>query len=123
VVDVQAAPPPPVDECVSDSTVGSDNKAPAASCRAPSKVVVSRHTRQTTGKIPASQAAAQIAEAKKRRGKWTRSAVSADTTTVSSDVKTIDVEYDEGDMQSPKATTAPSPGGQAAEMPHPAPRA
>jgi hypothetical protein len=75
------------------------------------------------GKIPASQAATQITEAKKRRGKWTRSAVSADTTTVSSDVKTIDVEYDEGDMQSPKATTAPSPGGQVAETPHPAPRA
>jgi hypothetical protein len=81
-------------------------------------------TRQTAGKILASQAATQIAEAKKRRGKRTRSAVSTDTTTtVSSDVETIDVEDNKGDVQSPKATTAPSPRGQAAEMPHPAPRA
>jgi hypothetical protein len=35
---------------------------------------------------------------KKRRGKRTRSVVSADTTTKSSDVKTIDVEEDEGDV-------------------------
>jgi hypothetical protein len=35
---------------------------------------------------------------KKRRGKRTRSAVSADTTTKSSDVRTIDVEEDEGDV-------------------------
>jgi hypothetical protein len=61
------------------------------------------------GKIPASQAATQVAEAKKRRGKRTRSAVSADTTTKSSDVETIDVEGEEGDMQSPRTTTAPSP--------------
>jgi hypothetical protein len=61
------------------------------------------------GKIPASQATTQVAEVKKRRGKRTRSAVSADTTTKSSDVETIDVEEDEGDVQSPKATTAPSP--------------
>jgi hypothetical protein len=61
------------------------------------------------GKIPTSQATAQVADAKKRRGKRTRSAVSPDTTTKSSDVKTIDVEEDEGDVQSPKATTAPSP--------------
>jgi hypothetical protein len=39
----------------------------------------------------------------------------------SSDVKTIDVEEDEGDVQSPKATTAPSPGRQAAETPRLAP--
>jgi hypothetical protein len=64
-------------------------------------VTVSRRTRQTTGKIPASQAATQVAEAKKRRGKWTRSAVSADTTTISSDVETIDVDDEEGDAQSP----------------------
>jgi hypothetical protein len=61
------------------------------------------------GKIPAFQATTQVAEVKKRRGKRTRSAVSADTTTKSSDVETIDVEEDEGDVQSPKATTAPSP--------------
>jgi hypothetical protein len=61
------------------------------------------------GKIPASQATTQVAEVKKRRGKRTRSTVSADTTTKSSDVETIDVEEDEGDVQSPKATTAPSP--------------
>jgi hypothetical protein len=48
--------------------------------------------------------------------------VSADTTTVSSDVETIDVE-DEGDVQSPKATSAPSPGKQAAETPRPTPGA
>jgi hypothetical protein len=66
----------------------------------------------------------QIAEAKKRRGKRTRSTVSADNiTSVSSDVDTIDVEDNMGDVQSPKATTAPSPGGQVAETPHPAPRA
>jgi hypothetical protein len=123
VADVQAAPPPPVDEYVSDSMVGSDNEAPATSRRAPSRVAASWCTRQTAGKIPTSQATTQIAEAKKRRGKQTRSAVSADTTTtVSSDVETIDVEDYEGDMQSPKATTAPSPEGQVAETPHPTPR-
>jgi hypothetical protein len=39
----------------------------------------------------------QVAEAKKRRGERTRSVVSADNTTFSSDVETIDVE-DEGDV-------------------------
>jgi hypothetical protein len=48
--------------------------------------------------------------------------VSADTTTVSSDVETIDVE-DEGEVQSPKATSASSPGKQAAETPRPTPGA
>jgi hypothetical protein len=49
--------------------------------------------------------------------------VSADTTTiVSSDVETINIEDNKGDVQSPKATTAPSPRGQAAKTPHPAPR-
>jgi hypothetical protein len=115
VADVQAAPPPPVDEYVSDSMMGSDSEAPATSCRALSKVVAPRRTRQTTGKIPASQAATQIAEAKKRRGKQTRSAVSVDTTIMSSDVEAIDVEDDEGDVQSSKATTALSPAGQATE--------
>jgi hypothetical protein len=75
--------------------------------------------RQTAGKIPASQAATLITEAKKRRGKRTRSAVSVDTTTTSSNVETIDVEGDEGDVQSPKATTASSLGRQAAETPRP----
>jgi hypothetical protein len=56
VEDVQAGPPPPVDEYVSDSTVGSDNEAPVASCRAPSKVAALRRTPQTAGKIPTSQA-------------------------------------------------------------------
>jgi hypothetical protein len=122
VADVQAAPPPPVDEYVSNSTVGSDNEAPAASRRAPSKVAAPRRTRQAAGKMPASQAATQVAEAKKRRGKRTRSAVSADTTTIISDVETIDVEDDEGGVQSPKATMAPSPGRQVAETPHPTSR-
>jgi hypothetical protein len=116
VADVQAAPAPPIDEYVSDSTVGSDNEAPASPRRAPSKVAAPRHTRQTAGKIPASQAATQVAEAK-RRGKRTRSAVSTDTTTISSDVETIDIDDEEGDVQSPKATTAPSPGSQVVETP------
>jgi hypothetical protein len=47
--------------------------------------------------------------------------VSADTTTRSSNVETIDVEEDEGNVQSPKATTAPSPRKQAAETPYPTP--
>jgi hypothetical protein len=37
---------------------------------------------------------------------------------MSSDVEAIDLDDDEGNVQSPKATTAPSPGGQAAETPH-----
>jgi hypothetical protein len=126
VADVQAAPSPPVDEYVSDSTVGSDDDTPATSRRAPSNVAASRRTRQTACKIPASQVAAQIAEAEKRRGKRTMFAVSADTTMMSSDVETIDVEDDEGDeedVQSPKAATAPSPAGLAAETPRPAPGA
>jgi hypothetical protein len=57
VGDVEAASAPPIDEYVSDSTVGSDNKAPATSRRAPSKVAAPRRTRQTVGKIPTSQAA------------------------------------------------------------------
>jgi hypothetical protein len=120
VVDVQATPPPPVDEYVSDSTVRSDSEEPATS---PANVAAPRRTRQTAGKIPASQAAAQVTKAKKRRGKQTKSSVSVDTTMKSSDVENIDVEEDEGDMQSPKATTAPSPGRQAAETPRPAPGA
>jgi hypothetical protein len=122
MADVQVTPPPLVDEYVSDSMVGSDSEARATSRRAPSKVAAPRHTQQTAGKIPTSQAATQIVEAKKRRGKRTRSTLSTDTTTASSDVQTIDIEDVEGDVQSPKATTAPSPRGQAAERPHPAPR-
>jgi hypothetical protein len=41
--------------------------------------------------------------------------VSADTTAISFDIETIDVDDEEGDMQSLKATTAPSLGKQAAE--------
>jgi hypothetical protein len=58
-------------------------------------------------------------EAKKRRGKQTRSTVSVDTTTISSDVETIDVDDEDGDTQSPKATKAPSPGKQVVETPRP----
>jgi hypothetical protein len=90
VADMQAASVPPVDEYVFDSTVGSDNEAIATSRRAPSKVVAPRRTRQTAGKISASQAATQAVEAKKRKRKRTRFAVSADTTTICSDVETID---------------------------------
>jgi hypothetical protein len=99
---MQAVPPPPVDEYISYSTVGSDREALSVSRRAPSKVAVPRRTRQTAGKIAASQVAAQVAthvaEAKKRRGKRTRSTVSADTTTISSDIEAIDIEDDEGDV-------------------------
>jgi hypothetical protein len=119
VADVQAALAPRIDEYVSDLTVGSNNEAPATARRAPSKVATSRRTRQTAGKIPASQAATQVAELKKRRGKRTRSTVSADTTTISSNVETIDVDDEEGDVQLPKATTALSLGEQAVEMPRP----
>jgi hypothetical protein len=60
VADIQAAPPPPIDEYLSDSMVGSDDEAPAAR-RAPSKVAALRRTQQATGKISASRAAATIA--------------------------------------------------------------
>jgi hypothetical protein len=79
--------------------------------------------RQTAGKITASQVVAQVVEAKKMRGKRTRYAVSVDTTMMSSDIEAIDVEDDEGDVQSPKATTAPSSGRQVAETPRLAPGA
>jgi hypothetical protein len=117
VVDVQAAPAPPIDEYVSDSMVGSDNVVPATSHRAPSKGVVSRRTRQTAGKIPTSQATTQSVEVQKRKGKRTRSVVSVDTTTISSDVETNDVDDGEGDVESTRATMAPSPGKQVVEMP------
>jgi hypothetical protein len=112
-----------MDEYIYDSTVGSDSEAPATSRMAPSSVAAARHTRQTPGKIPASHAVTQLAEAKKRRGKQTSSAVSADTTSKSSDIETIDVEEDEGDVKSLRATTAPSPGRRAAETPRPTLRA
>jgi hypothetical protein len=109
VADVQAAPAPPIHEYVSDSMVGSDDEAPATSRRAPSRVTALRRTWQTAGKISASWAATQDAEAKKKR-KWTRSTMLADTTTISSDVETTDVDDEEGDIESPKATTALSVG-------------
>jgi hypothetical protein len=117
VADVQAAPVPPVDEYVSDSMVGSDNEAFARSWRVSSKVAAPRRTRQAAGKIPASLAATQVAEAKKRKRKRTRFAVSADTTTICSDVETLAVDDGEGDVESPKATAALSPGKQEVETP------
>jgi hypothetical protein len=117
VADVQAAPVPPIDDYVSDSMVGRDNEVPATSRRVPSKVAASRRTWQTAGKIPASQAVTQATEVKKRKGKRTRSAVSVDTATISSDVETIDVDDGVGDVESPKATTALSLGKQAVETP------
>jgi hypothetical protein len=69
VADIQAVPPPPVDEYISDSTVGSDSEGPTTSCREPSKVAAPRRMRQPAGNIVAFQAVAQIAKAKKRRGK------------------------------------------------------
>jgi hypothetical protein len=44
VADVQAVPLLPVDEYISDLTVGSDNEAPATSRRTPSKVATPRRT-------------------------------------------------------------------------------
>jgi hypothetical protein len=90
--------------------VGSDDEASATSRRVLSKVVAPWRTRQTAGKISASRAATQAAEAKKKKRKRTRSAVSADTTLISSDVETIDVDDEEGDVESPKATTPLSAG-------------
>jgi hypothetical protein len=57
---------------------------------------MSRRTRQTTGKIPASRTAAtiaatQTAEAKKEKRKRTRPTVSVDMALVSFSVETIDV--------------------------------
>jgi hypothetical protein len=89
---VQAASVPPVDEYVSNSTVGSDNEATTTSCMAPSKVAAPRCTRKTAGKISTSQAATQVVESKKRKRKRARSAVLADTTTTSSHVETTDVD-------------------------------
>jgi hypothetical protein len=109
IADVQAVLAPPIDEYISDSMVGSDDEAPATSRRAPSKVAAPRRTRQTVGKISASRMTTQAAEVKKKR-KQTRSAVSADTTTISSDIDTIYIYDEEGDIESPKATTAPSAG-------------
>jgi hypothetical protein len=77
----------------------------------------SRHGVRGIGKIPASQGATEAAEAKKRKRKWNRSAMLADTTMISSDVETIDIDDGEGDVKSPKATAAPSLGKQAVEMP------
>jgi hypothetical protein len=67
------------------------------------------------GKISASWAAASIAatqtaEVKKKKRKWTRLTVSVDMTTVCSDVEIIDVDDEEGDVESPSATAAPSAG-------------
>jgi hypothetical protein len=114
VADVQAAPPPPVDEYISESMVGRDDEAPATSHRMPSKVVAPRRMLQTSGKMSASRAAATIAatqtmEAKKKR-KRTGLTVLVDTTTVSSGVETIDVDNEEGDVESPSATATPSAG-------------
>jgi hypothetical protein len=113
--DVQAAPPPPVDEYISDSMVGSDDEAPTTSHREPSKVIASRHMLQATVKVSASWAMAtiavtQTAEAKKKNRKQTRSTVSVDTTMVSSGVETIEVDDNEGDTESPSAMVAPSAG-------------
>jgi hypothetical protein len=43
--------------------------------------------------------------------------VSADSTIISFDVETIDVDDGEGDMRSPKSTTASSPEKQVVETP------
>jgi hypothetical protein len=114
--DVQAALKLPIKEYISDSSMGSDDEAPAPR-RAPPKVATSapRRTRHATGKMPASRAeatitATQTAEAKKKKRKRTKPTVSVDTTTVSSDIETIDVDDEEGDTESPGAMAAPSAG-------------
>jgi hypothetical protein len=89
--DVQAAPPPPIDEYLSDSTMGSYDEAPAAR-RTPSKVTAQPRTWQTTSKISASRDAAtivvtQTVEAKKK-WKQTRPTVLVDMATVSSGIET-----------------------------------
>jgi hypothetical protein len=74
----------------------------------------------------ASAVATQTAEAKKKIKEADQVRGSIDTTTVSSDIETIDVDDEEGDIELPKATAAPSagtphraasPGKQAVEMP------
>jgi hypothetical protein len=112
--DVQAAPSSPINEYLSDSTVGSNDEAPAV-WRASSKVTAPRLTQQVRGKIPTSRAAAtiaatQTAEAKKKKRRRSRPAVSVDAATVSSGVKTIEVDDEEGDAESPGAMAAPFAG-------------
>jgi hypothetical protein len=70
---------------------------------------------QATGKIATSRASAtiaatQTADAKKKKRKQTGSTVSVDTNTVGSGVETINADDDEGNAESPSATTAPSAG-------------
>jgi hypothetical protein len=114
--DVLAAPQPPIEEYISDSSVGSNEDAPATR-RTPPKFAVSasRCTWQTTSKMSASQAAAtiaatQTAEAKKKKRKRTEPAVSANTATVSYGNETINVDDDEDDAKLPSTVTDPSVG-------------
>jgi hypothetical protein len=58
--DVQAAPPPPIEEYLSNLTVGSNNEAPTALRRALSKVAARWRMWHATGKISTSRAAATI---------------------------------------------------------------
>jgi hypothetical protein len=55
-------------------------------------------------------AATKTAEAKKKKRKQTRSTVSVDMTTVSSNVETNNVDNKEGNVKSPSTTAAPSVG-------------
>jgi hypothetical protein len=64
----------------------------------------------SASRVTTTIAATQMAEAKKKKRKRTRSTVSVDTTTVSSNVETIEVDDDKGDTESLSATAAPYAG-------------
>jgi hypothetical protein len=66
--------------------------------------------KMSTSRAAATVAATQTAEPKKKKRKRTGPTVSTDTTTVSSDVETINVEDEEDDTKSPSEATIPSAG-------------
>jgi hypothetical protein len=115
--DMQAPPQMPIEEYISDSSMGSDDDAPTTR-RAPPMVATFAPwcMRQATGKILASWATTtivttQMAEAKKKKRKSVGPTVLVNTAMVISGVETIDVGDDEeDDAASPGATAAPSAG-------------
>jgi hypothetical protein len=64
----------------------------------------------SASRATASIAATHTAEAKKKKRKGTRLKVPAGTTTVSSDVDAINIDDEEGDVESTRATAASSVG-------------
>jgi hypothetical protein len=114
-VDVQAAPQKHIEEYISDSSVGSDDDAPATRRAPPRSLRLCRGARgrwraRCPPRATATITATQTAEAKKKKRKRIGPAVFADTATVSFGIKTIDGEDEEDDTKSPSATTVPSPG-------------